>query len=68
MKHIINGKINCSSCKVSKPLSDFHKDKYKKHGVRSWCKKCDSNKENTSKERRRETIANNFADYFRIAR
>ena len=31
---------HCSSCKETKPITDFYKDKRKKGGVRSSCKKC----------------------------
>ena len=30
----------CTRCGVTKPLHDFSKDKYKKLGVKSWCKVC----------------------------
>lgn len=30
----------CSKCKLLKPISEFHKDKYKKDGLTCWCKDC----------------------------
>jgi 5-methylcytosine-specific restriction endonuclease McrA len=30
----------CAKCKSEKPLSDYHKDSYKKDGLSSYCKPC----------------------------
>ena len=30
----------CHKCKRDKPLSDFHKCRWRKHGVHWWCKEC----------------------------
>ena len=32
----------CSKCHKWKPLSEFHKDKFRKDGLRSLCKNCDA--------------------------
>ena len=36
----------CTKCLIVKPIFEFSKDKYKKNGMRSYCKKCDSIKKN----------------------
>jgi ribosomal protein L44E len=30
----------CPTCKITKPLTEFHKDVQKKDGLRLYCKKC----------------------------
>jgi len=37
----------CTKCKKTTPLSDFNKDKNKKSGITSWCKKCLKENRNT---------------------
>lgn len=40
----IMNNYTCTKCNTEKPKSEFHKDKTKKSGVKSWCKKCTSEK------------------------
>ncbi len=30
----------CSKCKQEKELSEFHKDKHNRSGLKGWCKVC----------------------------
>jgi len=45
----------CSSCKIEKPLEEFHKDKQGTYGVRCYCKECyksiDKKRRNTMLQR-----------------
>jgi hypothetical protein len=41
---------NCSKCKLNLPISNFWKDKYKKDGKRTACKKCVANNKEYMKE------------------
>ena len=49
----------CTKCKVTKPLSGFHRNRGRKDGVQVWCKKCaiaarvDYYKRNREKENKR---------------
>lgn len=40
----VDGK-ECSKCELLKPLAHFGKDKRLKDGHRSWCKKCEREKQ-----------------------
>src|SRR5690625_7483955 len=48
----------CSKCNVEKPLSEFHKEKKGKLGVRAECKKCTKKRHSTydTKEKYRKWV------------
>ena len=54
----MNSTKTCSKCSIEKPLVEFHKDKNKKDGIRSECKKCkkEQNK-NYHREHREKCLA-----------
>jgi hypothetical protein len=43
--YVIDGKLTCSNCKASKPISEFGKTKRGPSGYRGWCSLCRSEKE-----------------------
>ena len=50
----------CRSCSEAIPYSGFHKDKSKRDGICSYCKKCKNNKDkktyNNNPEKKKETV------------
>jgi hypothetical protein len=44
----------CTKCKVEKELTEFHKDKRSKDGLRSKCKSCRRKYREANKERMKE--------------
>lgn len=65
----------CTKCKIEKELSEFHKRKSSKDGLRSWCKECrrQYNKENKEAiaehkkqycEKNKEAIAEKKKQYY----
>ena len=36
----VNGRKACSKCRVEKDVSEFHKDRRRKDGLKLWCKQC----------------------------
>jgi hypothetical protein len=46
----------CSKCKVEKPLSEFHKDRRKKLGIRSSCKVCHNKTAGSYRGRNRDLL------------
>ena len=53
----------CRDCKIEKSFSEFGKDKYKKDGVKTLCKKCESRirsyKSEEHRQRKKEWYENN---------
>lgn len=41
---LVDGEKTCSSCKVSKPTTSFHRDKKGKMGLAYYCKECANTK------------------------
>lgn len=39
-QRVADGMKPCGKCGEVKPLSEFHKDKYMRYGLTSWCKPC----------------------------
>lgn len=53
----------CSTCKITKILEDFNKDKYKPDGLTSSCKNCVSERWKRYKESHREEIKQSLEDF-----
>jgi Recombination endonuclease VII len=50
----------CFRCKVSKPSSEFHKDKFKKDGLKSTCKACYSIAYSNTKGKYKDRARKNY--------
>lgn len=58
----------CTTCKVSKKLTEFHKHKKCKYGVNSVCKICDSIESRNWREKNKELIPTKKRNYLMKAR
>lgn len=53
----------CSACKETKPVSEFHKYKQSKDGLRSYCKTCNCEKARRYREANKERVAEKDRKY-----
>lgn len=59
-KRVIDGKIQCSMCKIWKPLDGFYKNKISYHGVEGRCKTCNIKRQNERHTNSLETALKNI--------